>query len=126
MKKAPCARFGMRIKPKMSEKPEERRNSKPPKATLFRVWMIQNCHCIFLRHFPRRQDVLPPRRSLRPAAMAGAQRIGLLLEILRRRIVAPVDRVLQELVLVVGPELANVRIGLDDGVDVLAVLLLDL
>src|SRR3954469_6251559 len=43
MKKAPCARFGMRISPKASEKPEESRNSRPPKAMLFSVWMIQNC-----------------------------------------------------------------------------------
>src|SRR6516165_10132305 len=46
MKKAPCARLGMRIRPKISEKPDDNRNSRPPKATLFSVWMIQNCHCI--------------------------------------------------------------------------------
>src|SRR5262245_10677600 len=50
----------------------------------------------------------------------------LLLEILRRRGVARVDRVLQEVVHVVGPELADVRIGLDHRVDQLAALLLDL
>ena len=33
----------MRIRPKASEKPEESRNSRPPKAMLFSVWMIQNC-----------------------------------------------------------------------------------
>src|SRR4051812_5776377 len=49
-----------------------------------------------------------------------------LLEILRRRVVARINRVLQELVLLVGPELADVGIGLDDSVHVLAVLLLDL
>src|SRR5262245_60925550 len=43
MKKPPCARFGMRIRPKASENPEESRNSRPPKAMLFSVWMIQNC-----------------------------------------------------------------------------------
>src|SRR5262249_27084334 len=47
MKKAPCARLGMRIRPKISEKPDDNRNRRPPKATLFSVWMIQNCHCIF-------------------------------------------------------------------------------
>src|SRR3981081_2137397 len=46
MKNAPCARFGIRIRPKISEKPDDNRNSRPPKATLFSVWMIQNCHCI--------------------------------------------------------------------------------
>ncbi len=48
MKNAPCARFGMRIRPKISEKPDDSRNSRPPKATLFSVWMIQNCHCIVI------------------------------------------------------------------------------
>src|SRR5215217_1538045 len=43
MKKPPCARLGMRMRPNASEKPDESRNSRPPKATLFRVWMIQNC-----------------------------------------------------------------------------------
>ena len=33
----------MRISPKASEKPEDSRNSRPPKAMLFSVWMIQNC-----------------------------------------------------------------------------------
>src|SRR5713101_6387684 len=49
-----------------------------------------------------------------------------LLQILRRRGVARIDRILQELVLLVGPELADVGIGLDDGVDVFAALLLHL
>ena len=35
MKKEPCIRLGMRIRPKISEKPEESRNSKPPSAMLF-------------------------------------------------------------------------------------------
>ena len=43
MKNAPCARFGIRIKPKASEKPDDSRNSRPPKDTLFSVWTIQNC-----------------------------------------------------------------------------------
>src|ERR1043165_10217114 len=33
MNSEPCVRFGMRISPKISEKPAERRNSRPPKAT---------------------------------------------------------------------------------------------
>src|ERR1043165_9704540 len=48
------------------------------------------------------------------------------LQYLRRRVVARIDRVLEELVISVGPELAHVRIGLHDRVDVLAALLLDL
>src|SRR5262249_19431767 len=51
---------------------------------------------------------------------------GLLLEILCRRGVARIERVLQELLLLLGPEMAGVRIGLDHRVDVSLVLLLDL
>ena len=35
MKNEPCIRLGMRIRPKMSEKPDDSRNSKPPSAMLF-------------------------------------------------------------------------------------------
>src|SRR5215472_3849240 len=35
MKNEPCVRLGMRISPKMSENPAARRNSNPPKVTLF-------------------------------------------------------------------------------------------
>ncbi len=37
MKNEPCIRFGMRISPKISEKPADSRNSRPPKVTLFTV-----------------------------------------------------------------------------------------
>ena len=30
----PCVRFGMRIRPKISEKPADSRNSSPPNVTL--------------------------------------------------------------------------------------------
>ena len=43
----------MRISPKASEKPEESRNSSPPKAMLFSVWMIQNCISYALCHSGR-------------------------------------------------------------------------
>ena len=33
----------MRMRPKMSEKPDDSRKSSAPSARLFRVWMIQNC-----------------------------------------------------------------------------------
>src|SRR5215831_8784806 len=35
MKNEPCIRLGMRIRPKISEKPDESRNSRLPSATLF-------------------------------------------------------------------------------------------
>src|SRR5262249_45301880 len=43
MKSAPWVRFAIRMSPKMSEKPDESRNSSPPRARLFSVWMTQNC-----------------------------------------------------------------------------------
>ena len=35
MNSEPCVRFGIRISPKMSEKPDDSRNKSPPSATLF-------------------------------------------------------------------------------------------
>src|SRR3954464_9349290 len=66
------------------------------------------------------------RLTIRKSYDAAAGTTRSLLEILGRRVVARINRVLQELVLLVGPELADVGIGLDDSVDVAAVLLLDL
>src|SRR5260221_4090097 len=77
------------------------------------------------------------KQGVMPATSAGmtgegselTQRRGdsrVLLEILGRRVVARIDRVLEEFVLLVGPELADVGIGLDHRVDVSPVLLLDL
>ena len=37
MNSEPCVRFGIRISPKIREKPAERRNRSPPKVTLFTV-----------------------------------------------------------------------------------------
>src|SRR6266508_5542611 len=165
MKNAPCARLGMRISPKISEKPDDNRNKRPPKATLLSVWMIQNCHCIdgllLGGHIPAHHAVIagldiasracptcaayesgtraspssgaihPSSKRWTPGSSPGVTRGGadeseLLLEVLRRRVVARIDRVLQELVLLIGPELADVGIGLDHRVDVAPVLLLDL
>src|SRR6266446_1980051 len=54
------------------------------------------------------------------------QNCSLGLQVLRRREVARVHRVLQELFRAVGPELAHVRIGVDHAVHQPAVLALDL
>ena len=43
MNSAPCVRLAIRISPKMSEKPDARRNSSPPSARLFSVWIAQYC-----------------------------------------------------------------------------------
>src|SRR5713226_4177968 len=99
MKKEPCIKFGMRMSPKMSEKPAESRNSRPPKATLFTASVSQ------------RLIVSPPTR--RPRKSYSLR----LLEIFRRRIVSRVDRIGEKRFLVVGPELTDAGIGLDHRVD---------
>src|SRR5215469_10370972 len=88
MKNAPCARFGIRIRPKISEKPDDNRNSRPPKATLFSVWMIQNCHCIddplspnsHVQFFARDSEIARRRKSSggpgRVPAEAERRRVG--------------------------------------------------
>src|SRR6266404_6970757 len=105
MKKAPCVRLASRIRPKISEKPDESRNSKPPSDRLLRPWMIQNC--IVSRSCSETRE-----RDGRPATAA---ELGL--EVFRRRIVARIHRIFQERDLVIGPELADVRVGLDDRID---------
>src|ERR1700753_2322429 len=104
MKNARGGRWGNRIRPKISENPDESRNSRPPSDRLLRPWMIQNC--IVSRSCPE--------GWCGRGSAAGA---GLLLQVRGRRIVARVDRVLQERGLIVGPELADVGVGLEDRVD---------
>src|SRR5215510_13994507 len=95
MYSAPCVRLAIRIRPKMSEKPAARRNSSPPSARLFSVWIAQYCRA------------LP-------------------FEVLVGREVPRIHRVLQELVRLVRPELAHVRVGVDHPVHQPALLALDL
>ena len=38
----PCVRFGIRINPKINEKPADSRNSRPPNVTLLTVSSSQN------------------------------------------------------------------------------------
>src|SRR5215471_18508018 len=104
MNSEPCVRFGMRISPKISEKPAESRNSRPPKAMLFAASSQR-----FMRG--------DPCATISSAVGAGRSA-------LERRIVARVDGLRQEPLLVVGPELADVLVGLDRRVDELAVLAL--
>src|SRR5713226_4918456 len=42
MKKEPCIRFGIRIRPKISENPADSRNSSPPYAMLFTAKVSQS------------------------------------------------------------------------------------
>src|SRR6266404_4101112 len=70
------------------------------------------------------------RKSRAPSARLFSvwmtQNCSLGLQVFRRREVARVHRVLQELLRVVGPELAHVRIGVDHAVHQPGVLALDL
>src|SRR5690348_8681302 len=62
-----------------------------------------------------RRNSSPP--SARLLSVWIAQYCKSALEVLRRRVVPRVRRVLQVLLRVVGPELAHVRVGVDDRVD---------
>ena len=70
MNSEPCVRFGMRISPKISEKPADSRNSNPPKVTLLTVSTSQK---VMAEVFPRSSSLttavneraLPPQRSAR-------------------------------------------------------------
>ena len=59
-----------------------------------------------------------------PSSRSGRGCARLLIEVFRRRVIACVDRLRQERLLVIGPELADVRVGLDHRVDESAVLAL--
>src|SRR5215468_6745030 len=104
MKNAPCVRLASRINPKISEKPDDSRNSRPPSDKLLRPWMIQNC-------------IVGCRRSSMMRGSVSRRIRSLWLQVLRRRIVARINGILQERGLVVGPELRDVRIGFDNRID---------
>src|SRR5262245_5295846 len=100
MNRDPCVRLGMRISPKMSENPADSRNNRPPKVTLLTVSSSQDDMAI---GFPRSFSL--DRRSL----LLQCPPVSLLLE---RRVIARIDRLRQELLFVVRPELADVVVGL--------------
>src|SRR6266496_275067 len=103
----PCVRFAMRINPKMSEKPAASRNSRPPRAKLFNVWMIQYCT-------KKAGPVFPA-----PSSLSG-------LEVFCRWPVTRIHRVLQEFLRLIGPELADVRVSMNHPVHQPPILALDL
>src|SRR5271167_5129256 len=57
------------------------------------------------------------RKASGKKRISAASRFGSVLEIARRRIIARVDRISEELLGIVSPELAHVRISLDDRVN---------
>src|SRR5512143_1020321 len=100
MNRDPCVRLGIRISPKMSENPADSRNNRPPKVTLLTVSSSQDDMAIgFPRSFARERRA--SRQQCPPASL-----------LLERRVVARIDRLRQELLLVVSPELADVVVGL--------------
>src|SRR5215468_6693255 len=62
MKKEPCIRLGMRIRPKIREKPDDSRNKRPPKARLLmaRMAACANVICV-MKVYPRTHET--PRHS---------------------------------------------------------------
>src|SRR5215510_10993782 len=108
MKKDPWVRLGMRMRPKIREKPAERRKSRPPRVMLLTASTNQR----FMGGAPR--------------SSRGAPRWPPCLLALQRRVVARVDGLGEEPLLVVRPELAHIGIGLDGRVDELVALALAL
>ncbi len=53
----PCVRLGMRISPKISEKPADSRNKRPPNVTLLTVSSSQKLICAALS-FPAADNVM--------------------------------------------------------------------
>src|SRR5262245_24650669 len=103
MKKEPCVRFAIFMSPKISEKPAESRKRRPPSVMLLMASTSV--------------------RLMSDASRSRARR-GCPVSALQRRVVTRVDRLRQEPLLVIGPELAHVRIGLDRRVDELVALAL--
>src|SRR5215831_3163061 len=96
MKNEPWVRFGIFMSPKMREKPADSRNSRPPNVMLLTASTSQR---------------LMTSGARGPSALHGW-------------IVARVHGLGEEPLLLVGPELAHLRIRLDRGVDELVALLL--
>src|SRR6187551_3496063 len=116
MNSEPCVRFGMRINPKIREKPADNRNSSPPKVMLLTANTSQKVIVA----------VFPPSSCQKSTAGAFAAPAARLVSGFDRREVARIDRLLQEPLFVVSPELTHVVIGLDRLVDQLAVRLFEM
>src|SRR5215472_13870251 len=84
----PCVRFGIRISPKISEKPADSRNSRPPNVTLLTVSSSQNVITAALPCYAR-------------------SALG------QRRIITRIDWMREILLLRPCPELADVLVSLD-------------
>src|SRR4249920_2434431 len=101
MNSEPCVKFGIRISPKIREKPADSRNSSPPKVTLLTDSTSQKVIVA----------VVPPSSCQKSAAGACKAPAARLASGFDRRKVARINRLLEELLLVVRPELAHVVVG---------------
>src|SRR4029453_4407599 len=97
MKNEPCVRLGIFMRPKISEKPADRRNSKPPSGSLFPP--SPNHKFIVFRLEWRLCRRSPSRGGGRKGAAEAPSRF-------QRWVVARVHGLRQETLLIVGPELA--------------------
>src|SRR5262249_30209394 len=108
MKNDPWVRFGILMRPKISENPAESRNSRPPSVMLLTARTATRL--AVTDGAPRRASSRGSRIDERPGSP------------FQRRIVPRVDRLGQEPLLVVRPELAHVLVALDRRVDELVAL----
>src|SRR5580700_4429287 len=122
----PCVRLGIRISPKISEKPADNRNNRPPNVTLLTVSSSQNVISADLVtcHAPRKRSiqVIPTgavsalrdtTRSLITGSSAFADDDRTASALRQWRIIARIDRVREVFLLRPIPELADVLVGLD-------------
>src|SRR5262245_7941766 len=115
MKNEPWVRLGIFMRPKISEKPADSRNSNPPSVMLFTASTNHKFIAVrFERRLCRRN---PNRGGGREGAAEAPSRF-------HWRVIARVHRLRQEPFLVIRPELAHFRVRLDRGVDQLVALLL--
>src|ERR1700733_663313 len=114
----PCVRFGIRIRPKISENPADNRKSRPPNVTLLTA-SIPHKLTSGVPGGARR-----PRPNPLPGCGRGTGRGPR--SRLQRRIVARIGRLREILRLVVRPELAHILVGLLRDVGELVALLDDL
>src|SRR5215510_7932579 len=117
MKNEPWVRFGIFMSPKISENPAESRNKSPPSVMLLTA---KTTHKFIAVRFERR---LCRRNRCPGGGREGAAEAPSRFE---RRKIARVDGLREEPLLVISPELADLRIGLDRGIDELVALLLAL
>src|SRR5262245_41662998 len=115
MKNEPWVRLGIFMRPKISEKPADNINSKPPRVMMLTASTSHSSMPVQSERRLCRRN--PYRRGGREGAAEAPSRF-------ERRVITRVHRLRQEPLLVIRPELAHFRVRLDRGVDQLVALLL--